>query len=235
MGRAHRAPPGSRPWPRRPAFRVLRAGLDRGLAGPGDVAGAAAGPGRRPGGRARAHRGRVLRHRLQPDAGLGAPPAGCGPGRCAGRPGPRVGRDRDRGVRAGLLRRPVRLDGALVRALWRPAVDPGSRRADRLPRRGSRADHAGAGAAVQAGDRADQDPGPDRDGRPRPASRGVTWAVGRRTGTGWPTPGRTRTRRTRRGAGGRTGWRRIRIPRRWWRGCSPSGWPGTVPPGSPAR
>jgi site-specific DNA recombinase len=26
-----------------------------------------------------------------------------------------------------------------------------------------------------------------------------------------------------------------RIPRRWWRGCSPSGWPGIVPPGSPGR
>jgi hypothetical protein len=225
-----RAPPGSRPW--RPAFRVLRAGLDRGLAGPGDVAGAAAGPGRRAGGRARADRGRVLRHRLQPGAGLGAAPAGRGPGRRAGRSGPRLGRGRDRRVRAGLLRRPVRLDGAAVRALRHPAMDPGSRRPSRLARRRSPGDDAGAGAAVQAGDRADPDPGPDRDGDPG-ASRAATWAAGRRTGTGWPTPGRTRTRSMRPGGGGRTGWNRTRRPLRSSAGCSPSGWPDTAPRGSP--
>jgi hypothetical protein len=98
MGRTHWAPSGSQPWSRWPALRVLRAGLDRGLAGPGDVAGAAAGLGRRPGSRARAHQGRVLRHRLQPDAGMGAPPAGSGPDRHAGRPGPWLGRDRARGT-----------------------------------------------------------------------------------------------------------------------------------------
>ena len=37
-------------------------------------------------------------------------------------------------------------------------------------------------------------------------SRAGTWAAGRRTGTGWRMPGRTRTRSTRRGDGGRTGW-----------------------------
>jgi hypothetical protein len=57
----------------------------------------------------------------------------------------------------------------------------------------------------------------------------------RRTGTGWPTPARTRTRHTPRGAAGRTGWSRTRIPRRWWRGCPPSDWPGTAPRGSPGR
>jgi hypothetical protein len=40
------------------------------------------------------------------------------------------------------------------------------------------------------------------------------------------------TRRTPPGAAGRTGWSRTRTPRRWWRGCSPSGWPGTAPRGS---
>jgi site-specific DNA recombinase len=37
-------------------------------------------------------------------------------------------------------------------------------------------------------------------------SRAGTWAVGRRTGTGSAMRGRIRTRRTRRGAGGHTGW-----------------------------
>ena len=45
---------------------------------------------------------------------------------------------------------------------------------------------------------------------PRPASRAATWAAGRRTGTGWPTPGRTRTRRMPPGGAGRTGWSRTR-------------------------
>ena len=70
------------------ARRTTPRGLDRGLAGPGDVTGAAAGPGHRPGRRARAHHGPVLRHRLQPDAALGAPPAGRRPGRRPGGPGP---------------------------------------------------------------------------------------------------------------------------------------------------
>jgi hypothetical protein len=49
----------------------------------------------------------------------------------------------------------------------------------------------------------------------RPASRAATSAAARRMGTGWPTPGRTRTRRTRRGAGGRSDWSRTRRPLRW--------------------
>ena len=40
--------------------------------------------------------------------------------------------------------------------------------------------------------------------------QGRTWAGGRRTGTGWVMPGRTRTRRTPRGAGGRTALSRTR-------------------------
>jgi site-specific DNA recombinase len=60
VGGGHRAPPGGRAWPWRAAVRLLRAGLDRGLAGSGDVTGAAAGPGHRTGSRARAHRGRVF-------------------------------------------------------------------------------------------------------------------------------------------------------------------------------
>ena len=45
--------------------------------------------------------------------------------------------------------------------------------------------------------------------------------------------GRTRTRRTRRGDGGRTASSRTRSPRRSSPGCSGSGWPGIPPPGSP--
>src|SRR5438445_420148 len=100
--------------------------------------------------------------------------AGRWPGRAARRPRPpprwptrtAAGRGPGRPVRAGLLLRPVRGDGAAVRALPHPAMDPGSRRPSRLARRRSRGDDAGAGAAVQAGDRADPDPGPDRDGDP---------------------------------------------------------------------
>ena len=40
--------------------------------------------------------------------------------------------------------------------------------------------------------------------------------------------GRIRTRRTRRGAGARTGWSRTRSRRRWSGGCSPGGWPGSA-------
>ena len=235
VGGAHRAAPGGRAGPRRAAVRVLRAGVDRGLAGSGDVAGAAAGAGRGAGGRAREDRGGVLRRRAEPDAAVGAPPAGRGAGRGAGRPGPGMGRDRDRGVRAGVLRQPVRVDGAAVRALRRPAVDAGGGRAGRLARRGPRADDAGAGVVSPSG----RSPGPGSGSaprwRPRPASRAGTWAAARRTGTGWPMPGRTRTRRTPPGAAGRTGWSPTRRPRRWCGGCSPSGWPGTAPPGSPGR
>jgi hypothetical protein len=62
-----------------------------------------------------------------------------------------------------------------------------------------------------------------------------TWAAARRTGTGWPTPACTRTRSTRPGGGGRTGWSRTRRPRRSFSGCSRSGWPGTAWRGSPGR
>ena len=153
-----------------PAVRVLRAGLDRGLAGPGDVAGPAAAAGGNAGGGARGDRGGVLRHGGEPGAAVGAAPAGRRAGRAAGGPGPGVGRDRDRGVRAGVLRQPVRADGAAVRALRHPAVDAGGRRAGRLARRGPRGDHARAGPVVQAGDHPDPGPGPDRDGRPDPGA-----------------------------------------------------------------
>jgi len=52
--------------------------------------------------------------------------------------------------------------------------------------------------------------GCDRRWRRRPWSRAGTWAGVRRTGTGSVMRGRTRTRRMRRGAGGRTGWNLIR-------------------------
>jgi hypothetical protein len=66
-------------------------------------------------------------------------------------------------------------------------------------------------------------------------SRAGISAGGRRTGTGSVMPGRTRTRRMRRGGGGRTSWNPIPRRRRLSRGSSRSGWPGTVPPGSPGR
>ena len=75
---------------------------------------AAAGSGSRAGRRVRADRCRVLRCRAEPGAAVGAPPASrrtCGGD---GRPGPRLRRDRDRGVRAGLLRQPVRADGPAI-------------------------------------------------------------------------------------------------------------------------
>ena len=85
-------------------------------------------------------------------------------------PDRRMGRDRDRGIRAGVLRQPVRVDGPVVRALRRLAVAARGRRAGRLARRRSRADHAGIGLVVQAGDYPDQDPGAHRDGRPDPGA-----------------------------------------------------------------
>ena len=153
----------------------------------------------------------------------------------AGGPGPRVGRDRDRGVRAGVLREPVRVDVAVVRALRDRPVDAGGRRAGRLARRGSRADHARAGPVVQAGDHPDPDPGADRDGRPDPG-----------TGTLSRRPPAVRIPARRRGAAPEQGPRRLGpagAPARTRSGdracrqveCSPSGWPGTAPRGSPGR
>jgi DNA invertase Pin-like site-specific DNA recombinase len=49
----------------------------------------------------------------------------------------------------------------------------------------------------------------------------------------WRMRARTRTRRTPRGDGVRTGWNPTRTPRQCCGGCSPSGWPGTAWPGSP--
>ena len=69
----------------------------------------------------------------------------------------------------------------------------------------------------------------------RRESRAANSAAARRTGTGSLTPGHTRTKRTLPGAGGRTGWSLIRIPRKCCGGCSRSGWPGTAWRGSPGR
>jgi len=52
---------------------------------------------------------------------------------------------------------------------------------------------------------------------------------GYRLGDAGPHPNKC----TQRGGAARTSLSRIRPRRRWWRGCSRSGWPGTVPPGSP--
>jgi hypothetical protein len=57
----------------------------------------------------------------------------------------------------------------------------------------------------------------------------------RRTGTAWSMPGRTRTRPTPPGGGGRTASSQTPPPHPSSGGCSPSGWPGTAWPASPAR
>jgi hypothetical protein len=119
-------PQGRGAGPGVPAVCVLREGLDRGLAGPGDVAGPAVGPGGDAHGGAQGDRGGVLRHRAAPGTGVAAAPAGRRlRGRARG-PEPGVGRARDRGVRAGVLREPVRVDGAAFEhygiQLWTPEV-----------------------------------------------------------------------------------------------------------------
>ena len=191
--------------------------------------------GRHAGRGARDDRGRVLRHRGRAGLCRGAAPAGRRPGGAARGPGPRLGRDRDRGVRAGVLRQPVRVDGAAVRALRHRAVDcrrsagesTGTPRTTSRPcsrsacRRNGRSPAPGSGSAPRW--------------RPRPGSRAGTWAGARRTGTGSGTRGRTRTRPMPRGDGGRTALSRIRPRRRWCRGCSRSGWRGTARRGSPGR
>ena len=147
---------------------------------------------------------------------------------------PGLGRGRDRGVRAGVLRQPVRGDGAAVRALRRAAVDAGGRRPGRLRLRARRADddHAGLSSKREV---------TRTSIRVRTAmavqtrSRAATSAAGRLTGTGWPMPGRTRTRRTPRGDGGRTAWIRIRRPRMWCGGYSPSAWRAFASRGSRGR
>ena len=70
------------------------------------------------------------------------------------------------------------------------------------------------GLVVQAGDHPDQDPGAHRDGRADPGARPLPGRPGRPTGTGWAMRGRIRTRRTRRGDAGPTGWNPTRRPRR---------------------
>ena len=133
----------------------------------------------------------LLRFREEPDAGVGAPPAGRRSRRSASRPGPRLGCGGDRGVRAGVLREPVRVDGAPVRALRDPAVDSRGRRPGRLRCRGSRANDDGARLAVQARDHPHQDPGPHRDGRADaragqvPRRTAAVWVPARRR---WSSP-----------------------------------------------
>ena len=152
-------------------------------------------------------------------------------GRCAGggavRSGPGVGRDRDRGVRAGVLRTSTR---RWPRCSSIAASHCGRRRwaagSTTTPRTMSR--RCWRWACRRSG----RSPAPGSGSAPRwprrPGSRAGTSAAARRTGTGWAMRGRIRTRRTRRGAGARTGWSRTRSRRRWSGGCSPGGWPGSA-------
>ena len=82
-----------------------------------------------------------------------------------------------------------------------------------MPETGGRVDYASEhdektmtvlGLVVQAGDHPDQHPGPHRDGDPDQGARPVPRRPSARTGTGWPMPGRTRTRRTPHGDDGHT-------------------------------
>src|SRR5580704_18309453 len=66
-------PPEGGAGPRAAAVRVLRAGLDRGLAGPRVVAGAAAAAGGNADGGARGDRGGVLRRGAEPGPVVGVP------------------------------------------------------------------------------------------------------------------------------------------------------------------
>ena len=122
-----------------------------------------------------------------------------------------------------------------VRALRRRAVDAGSRRPDRLSRRGPRADHAGAGAAVEAGDHPHQDPGPHRDGDPDPRAGplpGRPPAVRVPARRCWAAPEQGPRRLGAAGAPAGTG------PGHRAGGAvdvRASGWPGTASRGSPGR
>jgi hypothetical protein len=90
------------------------------------------------------------------------------------------------------------------------------------------------GFAVQAGGHPDPDPGPDRDGHP---DQGAGPLPGRPPAVRIPAGGRRAApeqRPTPPGAAGRTGSSRTPRPRRSWRGCSRSGFPGAAPRGSPA-
>ena len=169
-----------------------------------------------------------------PDAAVAAASAGRRSGGGARGPGPGVGRDRDRGVRAGVLRQPVRVHGAAVRALRCPIVDAGGRRAGRLAHRGPRGDDARAGPVVKAGDHPGPDQGPHRDGYSDPGAgplprRASAVRVPARRRRAAPEQGPRRL-----GTPGRTSWNPIPRRRRSSPGCSRSGWPGTAPPGSPA-
>ena len=156
------------------AIRVLRAGVDGGLAGPGDDAGAAVGAGGGAGPGPRGDRRGVLRRRAEPHGGVEAPPGSRRADRSPCRSRPRLGRDRDRRVRAGVLRQPVRGDGATVRALWRPAVDAGGGRPGRLRVRARRARHDRPRTVIKTGSHPDEHPGADRDGGPGPGAGPVS-------------------------------------------------------------
>ena len=218
--------------PRGAAVRVLRAGVHGGLAGSGDVAGAAAAAGDDAYCRGQGDRGGVLRHGGVPDVAVGAAPAGCCSGRSARRSGPGLGRDRDRGVRAGVLRNQY---ASMPRCSSITASRCGCRRSaggwTGMPRIMSR--RWWRWGCRRSG----RSPGPGSGCVPRwrrrPWSRAGIWAGARRTGTGSRMRGRIRTRRTPRGGGGRTGSSRIRPRHRWCRGCSGSGWRGIPLRGSP--
>jgi len=102
-------PPGEGTGPGVPAVRVLRAGLDRRLAGSGMSRARQLQQAVILTAVARRDRGRFLRHGSEPPPGVAAAPADRRAGRPAGGPGPRMGRDRNRGVRAGVLRESVRV------------------------------------------------------------------------------------------------------------------------------
>ena len=192
------------------AVRVLRADIDGGVSGSGDVAGVAAGDGRDGDRRPRDDRGGVLRCRLFAAGAVGAAAAGGGAAgagaavrtvvRCGG----------GGGVRAGVHRPPVPAGRRHCSAVRGGGVAAGGGRAGRSRRSDAPGVDAGAGRAVAAGGGAGAASDVGGDDARRRWSRAGSWAVGRRTGTGWWTLVRIRTGRTRRGGGGGSGWTRIR-------------------------
>jgi site-specific DNA recombinase len=118
-------------------------------------------------------------------------------------PGRGVGRDRDRGVRAGVLGSQYASVAPLLEhydvGLWAPELG------GRIDFRAEDHEQTMLALGFQSKREITRTRIRVRTAMAaQTASRAATWAVGRRTGTGWLMPGRIRTRRTPRGEAGPT-------------------------------